>query len=783
MNHFENEPVLLRRAAEMRLKENTPVGDVLSEEELRRLQRELQVREIELEIQNEQLCAARAEIDAGLKRFVDLFNSAPVGYFNLNSNGVIVDVNLAGSKLVGIDVQRLRESKFNLLLAETDQVCFARILADVFATGASETAELTITAGRGVKKDVRLEASLSSDCDACQVILIDMTEQKQLESKLLLSDLALKAVSQGVVIMNVDQKILWVNKAFELITGYSQSEVVGQTWHFFQGGSADSQVLAVKRNSENQVTDFRFEIRNYRKDGSEYWNDLLISPICNSKGELTHSIGVIRDITSRKRSDEQLQRNDQRLTFAMKASNMGLWDWDFQSNNVYFSREWKSQLGYADDEIENRRGEWESRLHPDDRPIAIERLEQYLTGKLASYNAEFRLRHKDGSWRWVNALGEVLRDKNGNQTRMIGCHIDITERKLAVESLQLMKFCVDNTADGVAWISRDGRILYVNDAGCSQLGYSRDELLTMLISDIDVVPDYQPDLWEAHFEDIKRRGTIILETRHRARNGRVFPVEVSANYVKIGDLELNFAFMRDISERKRAEEERRQLQEQMLHAQKLEGLGAMASGIAHDFNNLLTAMLGNASLARMELPQESSVDCYLDEIESAAKSAAKLTSQMLAYSGKGQFVIQPLRLDSLVNETIHLLKTVVAKNVEIFLNLEPASFEGDSAQAQQIIMNLITNASDAFQGRSGEIFVRTGIRNVDAAALYSPYVPDELPAGDYAFVEVEDDGCGMSEETLVKIFDPFFSTKMTGRGLGLAAVLGIIRSHHEGNHF
>ena len=778
MNLSENEPVLLRRAAEKRLQENPSIEKNLSEEELQRLQHELQVREIEVDILNEQLSAARTEIEAGLKRYMDLFNSASVGYFNLNSDGVIVDVNLAGSNLVGNVVQQLRGSKFDLSLAKTDQLCFAGILADVFATGTTASADLTIVRDGGKRSDVRLEASLSSDGTACQVILIDVTEQKLVENKWLLSDLALKAVSQGVIIMDVNQKIQWVNEAFELITGYCQSEILGQTWHPFQGGLADSQSLAVKRNPQNGVTDFRFEIRNYRKDGSEYWNDLLISPICNSKGELTHSIGVIRDITSRKRRDEQHQRSDQRLTFAMKVSNMGLFDWDIPSNTTFFSREWKSQLGYADDEIKNRHEEWESLLHPDDLPIALERLENYLAGKISSYNAEFRMRHKDGSWRWVNARGEVLRDKSGNPTRMIGCHVDITEQKMAAESLQLMKFCVDNTADSVAWISREGRIQYVNDACCSQLGYSRDELLEMLISDVDVVPDYQPDLWEAHFEDVKRRGTIILETRHRAKNGRVFPVEVSANYVKIGDRELNFAFMRDISERKRAEDEHRKLQEQMLHAQKLEGLGVMASGIAHDFNNLLTAMLGNASLARMELPQESLVDCYLDEIESAARSAAKLTSQMLAYSGKGQFVIQPLRLDTLVNETIHLLKTVVAKNVEIFLNLEPAPFEGDSAQVQQIIMNLITNASDAFQGQAGEIYVRTGIRNVNAASLYSPFIPDELAAGDYAFVEVEDTGCGMSKETLAKIFDPFFSTKMTGRGLGLAAVLGIVRSHN-----
>ena len=503
-----------------------------------------------------------------------------------------------------------------------------------------------------------------------------------------------------------------------------------------------------------------------------------MSPSASDHDESKHACELVNDdITARKQSDEERQRNDERLAFAIKAANMGLFDWHIPSNTAFLSRELKGQLGYADDELKNRHEEWESRVHPDDRPAVIERLEKYLAGKLDVYDAVYRMRHKDGSWRWVNARGELICDKNGNQTRMIGCHIDITEQKLAAESLELMKFCVDHNADSIFWISREGRILYVNHACCSQLGYSLDELLSMSIWDLDVVPDYQADLWERHFDDLKQRGNIVLETSHRTKDGRVFPIEVSANYVKIGDRELNFAFCRDISERKRAEEERRKLQEQMLHAQKLEGLGVMAGGIAHDFNNLLTAMLGNASLARMELPQDSPLEFYLEEIESAARSAAKLTSQMLAYSGKAQFVIQPLRLDTLVHESIPLFKTVVAKNVEIVLNLEPASFEGDAAQSRQIIMNLIANASDAFQGQAGEIHVRTGIRNVDAANLYSTHVPDEIHAGDYAFVEVTDHGCGIAKESLHKIFDPFFSTKMMGRGLGLAAVLGIVRSH------
>ena len=777
MTLSENEPDKLRRAAEKRLKENPAFGKVLSQAELQRLQHELQVYRVELEIQNEELCAAKAGLEVSLKRYVDLFESAPVGYFNLNSEGVVLDVNPAGTSLVGLELHRLKGSKFGLLLAESDRKLFAEILTDVLATGASHSGDLTIMREGGEKRFIRLEASGSSFSDVCQVVLIDLTERKHAEDKLRLSDLALKAISEGVIITTADMKNQWVNQGFELMTGYSLSEWLGKTCIQVQGISTDPKTVAEIRDAVRNGTDFHGEILNYRKNGETFWNELSISPIRDEQGELTHFIGVVRDITFRKQVEKEKQISEERLRFALKASNVGLWEWDFQTGNVIHSREIKHQLGYQEDEIESKYSEWENRVHSDDLPLVNERLKEYLAGRLPTFDVEFRMYHKNGSIIWINSRGNVLKDNCDNQIGMLGCHIDITEKKLAVESLELMQICVDRAADAVVWISREGRILYVNDACCLLRGYSRDEFLKMSVWDFDVVPDYQPDLWEKHFDEIKSRGSINLETLHRAKDGRVFPVEVSANYVKIGDQEVNFAFSRDISKRKQADAERRKLQEQLLHALKLEGLGVMAAGIAHDFNNLLTSMLGNASLARMQLPEESPVCSYLNEIEGAAKSAARLTSQMLAYSGKGRFDVQPLRLDSLVNETIHLLKTVVSKKVKICPKLDSASCEGDVSQVQQVIMNLITNASDAFQGEPGEVHVRTGMRKFDSANLFSPYVTNQIPAGEYVFIEVEDNGCGMSNETLAKIFDPFFSTKTMGRGLGLAAVLGIIRSH------
>ena len=398
----------------------------------------------------------------------------------------------------------------------------------------------------------------------------------------------------------------------------------------------------------------------------------------------------------------------------------------------------------------------------------------------ASEVMEFEIIGLKGRRRWVESHAVPFRRSPDEPTMQLAITRDITERKRAEETLQRMRFSVDRAGDSVFWVSQEGRILYVNDAGCATRGYSRAEMLTMSVFDFD--PDYQPGVWEPHFEELKRRGTLTFETRHRCKDGRVFPVEVNANYAIIGKEEINFALVRDITERKRSEEERRNMEARMQHAQKMESMGILAGGVAHDFNNLLTAVLGNAGLAATQVPDDSPARSLLREIEQAALRASELTQQLLAYSGRGRFIVQPVRLDELVREMSSLLQSVVSRKATIKLDLAPVTVQGDATQLRQIIMNLITNASDALGGEAGAIAIRTETRRLSPDDLRSPYLQDDLPAGAYACLTVSDTGCGMSPQTLSRMFEPFFTTKFTGRGLGLAAVLGIMRSHHGSLH-
>jgi PAS domain S-box-containing protein len=238
----------------------------------------------------------------------------------------------------------------------------------------------------------------------------------------------------------------------------------------------------------------------------------------------------------------------------------------------------------------------------------------------------------------------------------------------------------------------------------------------------------------------------------------------------------------DITGRKQLEDERRELEKQILHAEKLKSLGVLAGGIAHDFNNLLTSILGNAGLALAQAEPDARERPFLEHIETAARRAADLTRQLLAYSGRGMFLLAPIDVAALMREMTELLRLSISKKAVLKYELTERMpcIEGDPGQLRQVIMNLITNASEALGDEPGSISVRTGVADVDPRRPPEGLMWKNLAGGEYVYFEVADSGCGMDAVVRTKIFDPFFTTKFTGRGLGLAAVQGIVRSHGGG---
>ncbi len=393
---------------------------------------------------------------------------------------------------------------------------------------------------------------------------------------------------------------------------------------------------------------------------------------------------------------------------------------------------------------------------------------------------------------WLLAVGLV------GSTALTGWVFQVTRRAALVEQLvqdrtreviesrrELAGFV--HALPGMAFRGRyDDKftLFYVSEGSTALTGYAPEDFLAGRIHLRDLVhPDDLVRVRNATRAAVNASRPLEVEYRIRTREagekwvlsrGRGRHAETEAesfNYFE--------GLVIDITAQKRTEQERLGLERKLLESQKLESLGLLAGGVAHDFNNLLTGILGNANLARLTLPSGSSVHSHLHAIETASLRAAELCRQMLAYAGKGRFVVEPVDLSGLAEGLVPLLKISVGHRAELRLKLTPKlpPVMADATQLRQIVMNLVLNAADATSGRTGTITITSGVVHADLAFLARCSAGADCAPGDYVFLEVRDNGVGMTPEVRAKIFDPFFTTKFAGRGLGLAAALGIVRSH------
>ena len=355
--------------------------------------------------------------------------------------------------------------------------------------------------------------------------------------------------------------------------------------------------------------------------------------------------------------------------------------------------------------------------------------------------------------------------------------LETANRKLE-EALNVTRAITENAAEALLMVDPEGLVSFVNPAAAKMFGFRPEDLLGRPL--YDKLKHSGPDGAPLSGADYPLARALATATTITGIDG-VFstrggiPVDVACSFAPIvqqARVTGAVLALHNVSERKRAEERLRQ-------SQKLESLGVLAGGIAHDFNNLLTGILGNTSLAIDMLPPGSEVASILSEIVAASERAAHLTRQMLAYSGKGRFIVEPVDLSRLAHDMTKLLQASISKKVTVGLQLgrDLPPVEADAGQMQQVIMNLVINAAEAIGEDNGIVTVRTSVQNVSARYIRQELNGAEIAPGEYVRLEVLDTGCGMDEATQAKIFDPFFSTKFTGRGLGLAAVAGIVRSH------
>jgi len=498
------------------------------------------------------------------------------------------------------------------------------------------------------------------------------------------------------------------------------------------------------------------------------------------------------EIAERRRTEKALRESEERLGLALKGAELGTWDWNVPTGEVFFNERWAEMLGYTLDEIEPHIDFWEKRVHPDDISEVMQVLTAHLEGRTPIYQTEHRLCTKSGEWGWILDTGKVFeRDEQGDPVRAVGIHQDITERKRAEDALQLFKAVVESSAEAIVISNPAGELIYINPAHEKLFGRPLEEARRMNYR------DYYPD------ESAEVLNRVVAPTLARGEDwegeldvfdgtGRRFPLWERAGTVRDanGDMLYGFSFMHDITERKQAEEalrqskrrleetlaELRETQEQMMHQERLAAVGQLAAGIAHDFNNILASITLYTQMSLRANELSPTIRKRLEVIAEQADRAADLVQQILDFGRRAMIERRPLAMDSFLEEVAKLLERTLPESVQMELVVEPGDYivNADPTRIQQAIVNLALNARDAMP-EGGEL--RVALSRVEGKEINCVDC-GRVVGGEWVQVEVRDSGAGIPPDVLPHIFEPFFTTRAPlGHGLGLAQVYGIVKQH------
>jgi len=586
-----------------------------------------------------------------------------------------------------------------------------------------------------------------------------------------------------VYLKDRERRYLKVSKPFEDLFGSGLGEIRGRR----DEEIFPPDVAAEGRRDDRRVIEEGISLVN-KVEGSDtpgggsIWVLTTKIPWRDDDGNILGLFGISRDITDRIQAEEALLEETEFTRASLDALQDTFFVFDPGTGKaVRWNRNFREASGFSDDEI--------ARLPAPDSyysPRDLERARAFIeeVSERGFGVIELDLVCKDGRLIPTEYKVAILNNKDSEPQYIIAVGRDITERKRAAEALRvqserLVRF-MDSATDSFHLLDSELRIIEINKTALGRLrelgGETQDKKGVQGRLLVDVYPFLRGRKGEARLRDVLRTGKPVTyddSAEHPVRG----TVHMTVKLFKVGeDLGL---IATDISDRKRAEDERLSLERQVQHTQKLESLGVLAGGIAHDFNNILVSILGHADLLKEVLLPGNLGGKHVEEILVGARRAADLANEMLAYSGKGQIELRKINLNEFVEEMTHLLQASTSKKARLRFDFasDLTPIECDITQVGQVVMNLIINASEAIGDATGVISVATGKTALEGDERPGFQAATGGQNGDFVYLEVTDTGCGMDEETKQKMFEPFFTTKFTGRGLGMAAVQGIVRSH------
>ena len=621
-----------------------------------------------------------------------------------------------------------------------------------------------------------------------------------------------------------DFPYLYVNDSIEELTGYPKEHFITQKVYYLDLVHPDDRAEVghvLSREELKKDKAFHYVYRIQHRSGVWRWAEEIGSGVFDDQGNLLFLEGIISDITERVEA-ELLQKTVYRIAAAahtnispeelyhtihkslaviLNAQNFYIALYDDAAETI--------EVPYFVDKYDDPPGVYKAGTGLTELVVRTNRAQLLTRQQIEFYIKQGILKVKGAMpevW-----LGVPLQAKNkaigalvvqsyeesiaySEQDKLFLTFVsdqvaNVVERKQAekqqrqlssklTQQTRLLEAILSATPDNFVVSDLDGRFLFVSSSILTFLNLETHFVMGKTWQELGIAAEFGTMLDQDRFSVLENGKPIIREFQYPTNDDSILEIEFITNPVRDENQQIIslVTTTRDVTER-------RQTLRAMHRTQKMESLGILAGGIAHDFNNLLVAMLGQSSLAQAHLSLDHPAYTHVTKSVQAAEQAAGLTRQLLAYSGGGQFTIRPLNLNLIIHESLDLLRVAMPKQIDLQLTLMDTLplVEVDIAQMQQVLMNLLINAAESIGDQPGTIEVQTAVRVITQQdSIYWRYTNQPLPPGGYVSLRIQDSGSGMPKETVSKIFDPFFTTKFTGRGLGLAAVLGIIRSHQGG---
>jgi PAS domain S-box-containing protein len=719
------------------------------------------------------------------ERYRNILANIEDGYYEVNLAGDFTFFNDSMCRMLGYARDEMMGMGNKKFTDEENRNKLFLAFNEVYKTGKPTKAfDLETIRKDGAKVIGEVSVSLIKDSNGQPIgfrgIARDVTQRKQAEEALRQSEekyrTILENMEDGYFEVDITGCFTFFNESLRRMLGYSQDEMIGMNnRQYTDEENAKKLFLAFNRVFRTGEPTKEFDWEIIRKDGAKRYIEASVSLIKNLSGQPAGFRGLVRDITNRKRTEEEIKQTLSLLNATLESTADGILVVDRKGKIESFNQKFVQMWNIPESVMASRDDDQAlafvlSQLKNHEAFLAKVR-ELYGQTEADSYDL---IEFKDG-----RVFERYSRPQRiGDQTvGRVWSFQDVTDRKQAEEALrqseERYRLAIESSNDGVAIVQREKHI-YVNKQFAKMFGYEGIEEVLDQAPYTWIHPDDRERVME--YNKKRQRGEKVperYETKGIKKNGETVYLEISATKILLHSEPITLAYLRDITDLKKAEEALRQTEEQLRQSQKMEAVGRLAGGIAHDFNNLLTVIKGYSELSLFALQDEDPLKENINEICKASERAANLTRQLLAFSRKQILDFKVLNINSLIKDLDKMLHRILGEDIELIYNLDEnaGKVKTDPGQIEQVILNLAVNARDAMPS-GGKLLIETGSVN----EMNPPIHSSTIPSG-YVRLSITDTGIGMARDVKEHLFEPFFTTKEKGKGtgLGLSTVYGIVK--------